>query len=209
VTIRQTLEHWRSGIRLYIAIAAGVVTLEVWWWASVAYGGSPLFAIRLEEVFAWLALGLLVFTMLIGPAYKIWPQLPGKMIMRDARRLTGVAAAWFAALHASINYIALFKWANPLNLPTKYQQAFLLGVTALLILLALAFTSFDRAFRGLGIWWFRLHRLVYFALVLSILHMYLIGTQGRHALTLGIIGASIVCLCVMHGYLWYVKRDRS
>jgi DMSO/TMAO reductase YedYZ heme-binding membrane subunit len=203
------LKYWWHGVRLYIAIAIGLVTLETWWWASASYAGSSLFAIRLEEVFAWLALGLLVVTMLIGPVYKIWPKLPAKFLMRDARRLLGVGTAWFAALHVGIVYTSLFKWVNPLDLPPQYQHSFVLGVTGLLILLALAFTSFDRAFRGMGIWWFRLHRLVYTALVVSLWHAYLSGTHARRTLAVVIFGTSCLLLLGLHGYVRYLKRKQG
>src|SRR5580698_6609866 len=139
----KTVLEWRKGVRLYIALAVLLVTLEVWWWAQASYSGSILFATRLEEVYAWLGLALITLAVSIGPTYSTWPKLPGRSIMSDARRLIGVGGAWFASLHVTIAYVALFKVANPFGLPRSYQQSFAVGSVALVILLAMAFTSFD------------------------------------------------------------------
>lgn len=178
-----TWRHWRHGIRLYIAIAIILITLEGWWWASIGYGDSSLFAIRLEEFYAWLSLGLLSTAISIGPFYKVFKSAPGRSMMFDARRLFGIGAAWFATLHVVLVYHSLFNWVSPFNLPAQYQKSFLLGIVALIILLAMAFTSFDKAIRELGIWWFRLHRLVYVAVLFALLHTIMIGA---HSLETGV-----------------------
>lgn len=105
------LRHWLAGIRLYIAVATVVIAAEVWWWATVAYGGGTVTVIRAEEAYAWLALVALIVAVLIGPALKVFPGLPGKAMLRDARRMIGIAAAVFASLHAAISYIRLFQAA--------------------------------------------------------------------------------------------------
>jgi len=191
-----TLRHWRHGVRLYIAIAIVIVTLEGWWWASVSYGGSNLFAIRLEEFYAWLSLGLLATAISIGPFYKLFRNATGKSLMFDARRLLGVGAAWFATLHVVLVYNSLFKFANPFSLPDEYQRSFLVGAIALIILLAMAFTSFDIAMKTLGVWWFRLHRFVYLAVLLVLLHLFMIGA---HSLQTGVIATLTIASVTIFG----------
>lgn len=203
-----TWQHWRRGIRLYIGFAIVLVTLEVWWWASVSYGGSTLFAARLEEAYGWLSLGMLLTAISIGPVYGIWRELPGRAIMNDARRLIGVGAGWFALLHTGITYIVLFKAANPFQLPAAYSQAFAVGFIALLILLAMVGTSFDKAFRGLGIWWFRLHRLVYVAILLILLHVFSIGVHATEWPALIILTVLAASLLGMHSYLAFVRSKK-
>jgi DMSO/TMAO reductase YedYZ heme-binding membrane subunit len=81
---------------------------------------------------------------------------------------------------------------NPFSLADTYQQSFALGGIALIILLAMALTSFDRAFRGMGAWWFRLHRLVYAAVLLAVLHAFMIGSHATDLaflIALGVVGA--------------------
>jgi DMSO/TMAO reductase YedYZ heme-binding membrane subunit len=207
-TVLETLAHWRRGIRLYIAIAVLLVTLETWWWANASYGGTQLFATRMEEVFAWLGLGMICAAVSIGPMYKLWPRLWGKKIMLDARRLIGVGGAWFATLHATIAYVALFKVANPFDLPKTYQQSFALGLVGLVILLAMAGTSFDKAFTSMGVWWFRLHRLVYLALIVSLLHAFLVGTHATNPVPLIITTVVAVFILGMHAWLAFVRSAR-
>lgn len=197
-SIGRTLNHWRTGVRFYIALAIIAVTLNAWWWAHANYAGTALFAARLEEFFAWLSLGMITTAVFIGPTYKFFPQLPGRRIMSDARRLIGVGGAWFATLHVTISYSALFHWANPLSLPTKYQQAFAIGSVALVILLAMAFTSFDAAFNKMGIWWFRLHRFVYLALLAIVAHAFLIGVHATKTSVMLVLLFAALFLLAFH-----------
>ncbi|MGC1176473.1 MAG: ferric reductase-like transmembrane domain-containing protein [Candidatus Saccharimonadales bacterium] len=206
--MREILDHWRKGVRLYIGIGIVLVTLEVWWWASASYSGSVLFATRLEEAYAWLAVGLICSAVTIGPLYKVFPRLGGKGMLFDARRLIGVGAAWFASLHVAVAYVSLFKLANPLHLPRSYQQAFVVGALALIILLAMAVTSFDKALKTMGIWWFRLHRLVYVALLLILLHAFLIGVHATQWPALIILTVVAVGLLSLHIYISFVRQER-
>ncbi len=197
-SINRTLNQWLIGVRFYIALGIVAVTLETWWWASMTYSGSDLFAIRLEEIYGWLSLGLITLAVSIGPVYKILPKFPGKLIMFDARRLIGVGGAWFASLHVAIAYISLFSAANPLTLPTIYQQAFALGTVALIILLAMAFTSFDKALKKMGVWWFRLHRLVYIALLAILAHSFMIGVHATTRQVMALLAFAATALLVMN-----------
>lgn len=126
--------------------------------------------------------------------------------MFDARRLLGVSAFWFASLHVIISYSSLFKLANPLTLPTTYQQSFLAGSIALLILFAMTATSFDKAFRGMGKWWFRLHRFVYVALPLILLHALMTGAHTDNPLVVLMLIIAATYVVGVHGYLSFVKR---
>lgn len=172
------LSYWAKGIRLYIALAALLVTVETAWWADAVFSGTTLFAIRVEEIYAWLSVSCLVAALLIGPSYRLFPTLPGKSLIRDARRMIGLSAAWFAAWHVGVAYFSLFKRSNPLDLAPIYQWSFGAGIVALLILLVMAAISFNAAFKSMGIWWFRIQRLVYIAGLLVVLHAVLIGTHA-------------------------------
>lgn len=172
------MRAWPQGIRFYIALASLLFTAEAYWWTNSVYGGSSTSPIRLQEIFAWTSLAFLLITVAIGPVCSLVPRLPGKAVLRDARRMLGIGAAWFASWHVAISYSNQFHGANPLHLPTLYQRAFAVGLVALLILLALALTSFDAAFRRLGIWWFRLHRLIYLSILLVLFHAFNIGVHA-------------------------------
>ena len=188
--ISELLRFWLSGIRVYIALATILLTLAVWWWGRTVFGGTQLEAIRIQEAYGWLSVLCLALVLMIGPLTKLVPHLPGKEIVFDSRRALGLSAAWFSLLHALIVYFKQFQGSNPLQLPTTYQQAMLLGVIALLILGAMAATSVNAIIKHWGIWWFRLHRLIYFAVVVILVHTFMIGahaTQTGALVTLGII----------------------
>jgi len=201
------LRHWLGGIRLYIPVAGALVAAEVWWWARAVYGDAAQAVIRMQSIYAWTALGLVFAALVIGPLLKIFPRLPGKGLLRDARRMLGIVAAGFATLHVGINYIGLFGLPNPLQLADSYQRAFLLGVSALVILLLLAFTSFDAVFRAMGVWWFRLHRLIYIAVLLIVMHAFMIGSRSTSVLALSILAAGAVLLLGLHSFL-VVRQER-
>jgi sulfoxide reductase heme-binding subunit YedZ len=90
------------------------------------------------------------------------------------RRILGLYAAFYAALHF-FNFIGLdyrFDWVEISK--TISQQIFLLiGLIAFLLILLLAITSLPNLQRSLGKAWKRLHRLVYLAALLVILHFFL------------------------------------
>lgn len=197
------IANWPKGIRFYIGLASLVLTAEAYWWARSVYGDASTGIIRLQEVYAWIALGLIVVTLAIGPLCSLLPDLPGKAMLRDARRLLGVSAAWFAGWHVGISYINQFHAANPLHLPGVYQRAFAIGLVAFIILLALAVTSFDGAFRGLGRWWFRLHRLIYGAVLLILGHAFMIGVHATSWAFIGSLTATVALVLAAHFYLGF------
>lgn len=195
--LRPTIEKWLAGVRLYIGIGIVLASAEIWLWANEAYSGSMV-TIKLQEVYAWVSLGMLALALLIGPFYKLAPAMHGKGMAHDARRLIGIGAAWFASLHAVITYSVLFSMANPMNLSNTYKSAFGLGAIALIILLAMAFTSFDRAFKVMGKWWFRLHRLVYAAVFLVLAHSFMLGAHATSLVPLVITCCVALVLMTLH-----------
>lgn len=177
-TLFQQIADWPKGIRLYIALASLVATAETYWYVKTVYGQASTGIIRLQEIYAWTSLALILVTLAIGPLCSLVPKLPSRAVLRDARRMLGISAAWFAAWHVAISYINQFHAANPLHLPAVYQRGFALGILALIILIALTVTSFNAAFRQLGRWWFRLHRLIYAAVLLILAHAFMIGVHA-------------------------------
>ena len=199
-----------QGIRFYIGLVIGLISLEALWWEKAMFRGTVLGTIRLAEVYAWLAVSFLFLALLIGPLYKMGINLPGKRIAFEARRLLGIGAARFASLHTAVAYASLFKgFRNPFFLPATYEKSFLLGLIGLLILLALAFTSFDRAMKSLGIWWYRLHRLVYVAGVLTILHAFMIGTHATRRS--GLLALTVMALVIvgLQAYVAMYQRQKA
>ncbi|MDL2341676.1 MAG: ferric reductase-like transmembrane domain-containing protein [Patescibacteria group bacterium] len=197
------IRRWPQGIRFYIGLTTVLVTAEMYWYTKSVYGDSNTAAIRLQDIYAWLSLSLILLALAIGPLCSLLPNIRGKSLLRDARRLIGVSAAWFAAWHVGISYINQFKAANPLTLPAAYQRAFAVGAVAMLILLALAGTSFDAAFKRLGVWWFRLHRLIYLSVLLILFHAFAIGVRSVSWPYIGTLTLVIGLLFAAHLYLGF------
>ncbi len=194
-----------NGIRIYIAIGTLLFTVEAAWWSLAVNGSSNLAVIRIQEIFAWLSLIFLVLAISIGPICKLFPKLKAKALLYDGRRLLGISTAWFAFLHAAITYIVLFKAPNPFDIGEDTGQAFLAGFVALLILLAMAFTSFDKAFRSMGKWWHRLQRLVYVAALAALLHTFMIGSHAINPLVITILSVAATLLVLMHVWLAFIR----
>ncbi|MBN8919578.1 MAG: sulfoxide reductase heme-binding subunit YedZ [Rhizobiales bacterium] len=112
------------------------------------------------------AVRLLLLSLLVTPARGLlsWNRLIG------ARRILGVAAACYAAFHFTL-YVAdqkfdLAKVASEIVLRVYLT----IGFVALAALIALAVTSTDAAIRRLGRRWGVLHRAVYLAALLAVVH---------------------------------------
>lgn len=96
-----------------------------------------------------------------------------------ARRAIGVSAFYFALLHASIALFGQLGGIGELQyLPELFKWSLLGGAVALLVLAIMAVTSFDKVIKFMTFRkWKWLHRLVYTAGVLVILHIWMIGTH--------------------------------
>lgn len=112
-------------------------------------------------------LTLLLVTLAITPLRR----LSGQGHWLRYRRMLGLFAFFYGVLHLA-SYLWLdqfFAWADILK--DIYKRPFITaGMTAFLLLLPLAATSNDRSVRALKRNWSRLHRLVYPAAVLAVLH---------------------------------------
>lgn len=92
-------------------------------------------------------------------------------IVLKFRRTLGLYAFLYAFLHFLIYVWVDYGFAWEYILPSLREKPFILaGTSALLILFLLAVTSFDASPRWLGKGWKTLHRLVYLAGILVIVH---------------------------------------
>lgn len=167
---RSILSQWGT----ISAQLLGIVPLILLGWQlwQGRLGFNPI-----EAVLRWtgrLALGLLLLSLTVTPIRKIF-KLPA---ISALRKPLGLYAALYAFLHFSVFAI----WDYGLNMGQIYLEIsrkpfILLGLIALLILLLLAATSFRFWQRKLGKRWVWLHRSVYAAALLVILH-YLLAVKG-------------------------------
>jgi sulfoxide reductase heme-binding subunit YedZ len=143
----------------------------------------------------WWALTLLVATLAVTPVRRItrWNRLI------DIRKPLGIAAFAYATLHL-IGYVAIEQWFGwSYILEDILERPFITaGFTAFLLLVPLAATSTRNSIRRLGgRRWQRLHRLIYPASLLGVLHYYwLVKADTRPPLTYGAIVVVLLALRV-------------
>jgi len=97
----------------------------------------------------------------------------GMVFQMRFRRMMGLFAFFYASLHLTV-YVGLdqsFSWAHIMEDVPK-SPYILVGLSAFLLLLPLALTSTHRMIQRLGRNWQRLHRLVYVAALLAVIHFF-------------------------------------
>ena len=167
--------------------------------------------IRLEQVYGFTSLFLLFLALLATPLTKTIPNLPFKEGYLHSRRAIGVLTFYYAALHVGIAFFKQLDGFHGLKyLDNTYLVSIIAGVSALFILMLMALTSTDWAVRTLTFKnWKRLHRLVYVAGWLIVLHVFLIGTHYiRHTIYFYITIITIALLVVLE-IIRVMKRRHS
>lgn len=148
--------------------AGALIPLAVLLWRAAHRSlGADAVAVALNQL-GYLALVFLVATLACTPLKLLsgwtWPI--------RIRRMLGLFAAFYATLHFT-TYVAIdqqFDWRVLWQDVTK-RNFIIVGFLAFLSLLPLAATSTDGAVRRLGFKrWKALHRLVYVAAVLAVIH---------------------------------------
>ena len=172
--------------------ASALIALCVWMTVSPATA-AYLF---LTQIFGLVALALLFLVLLPGPFYRIFPSAPFFISYRQYLGPFGMATFYFALLHASIAFWGLYEGFSGLAyLPTRYLVATLLGFLALVILAALAGTSFDYARLKMGKNWKRLHRTIYIGGFSAVAHVAMSGTHFKEAADpIGLIGVAMFAI---------------
>lgn len=169
---------WLRRIRYIVLGSSIALAAAVYLFWRQALPESSLQTIRITQTYAWLAFIYLYLALLPSPLYAVFSALPLRALVVKARRAVGVSSFLFAVLHASFAFFGLFSgFAGLILVGPSYRRAFLLGFLALIILGMLAATSFDQAVVRLGRNWKRLHRLVYAAGILVLVHSLSIGSH--------------------------------
>ena len=155
-------------LKLLVLVALCVpAALVAWRFQAHVLGADPLNA-AIHEIGNW-TIKLIFLALAVTPARRIldWPRV------LTLRRMIGVAAFCYAAMHLSL--YALDHRFDVVKIATEIALRFYLtiGFTALVILAALAATSTDGMMRRLGRRWRPLHRLVYLAALLAVVHFFI------------------------------------
>jgi sulfoxide reductase heme-binding subunit YedZ len=118
-----------------------------------------------------IAISLLTATLLISPLARLLKQ-PAIM---NARRPLGLYTFFYVALHITILVGFDYRFDLPLLVASYLDKPFIwFGLSTTLILAALALTSFNWWRHRLGVWWGRLHHLIYLAAILDLAHYFLV-----------------------------------
>ena len=135
--------------------------------AGLGLGANPIEAL-LHELGRW-GLKFLLLTLAITPVRRFtgWTWLP------RFRRMLGLFAFFYVLLHF-LTYAVLDQGLDlAVIIEDVIKRPYItLGMTGLLLLIPLAFTSTRGMMRRLGKRWKKLHRLVYIIAILGVWHFY-------------------------------------
>ena len=157
---------------LHVAALTPMAILAMQFWEVYRTGNDALGADPVAEVEHRLglwALRLLMATLAITPLR----QLTGQPVLVRFRRMFGLYAFFYACVHFSAYLVLDLRgyWTQIFEEIAK-RPYITVGFSAWLLLLPLAVTSTTGWIRRLGRNWARLHKLVYAAGVLAVLHFW-------------------------------------
>lgn len=168
-----------KNIRFYLLVAAVLYSVGIFYWGITSFKSPLTQNIRIEQVFALSAITLLYLTILVSPLLFTFPELPYGNEYKKARRALGVSAFYFGLLHTLLTFFGQLGGFEGLSfLSDKYVIAISMSVTALIILFLMSATSIDFVIKKMSYpRWKFLHRFVYLAGVLILIHSLMLGTH--------------------------------
>ncbi len=189
--------------RFYILLSTVSIAISIYIFVQAAVPQDNLKVIRLTQIYAITAVAYLYLALVIGPLTHIFSALPYKNQLIHARRAIGVSAFFFALLHANLAFFVQLGGLVGLGfLSTKYLQAIILSFGALVILTLMASTSSDFMVSKLTYEkWKALHRMVYIAGLLILIHALMLGTHFQDLSTIvpRIFAVFLVVLFILEG----------
>ncbi len=189
---------------LGIVIVAACLAPALWlaWQAAFGdLGANPIEAVE-HATGAW-ALRLLLATLAVTPLRR----LAGWQAIATQRRTLGLFAFAYVALHF-FTWSVLdngLEWASIVEDIAK-RPFVTVGFTAFVLLIPLAATSMRASIKRLGKRWIELHRLVYVAAALGVLHfLWLVKKDLRPPLVYAAVLAVLLGLRIW----WRYSKSRS
>src|SRR5947207_12544617 len=166
-------------------------------------GANPLeFVTRTTGM---LTLVFLTISLLVTPLRKV----TGANWLVKFRRMLGLFAFFYGFLHL-MTYVSFDRFFNLKSIPADVlKRPFIaIGMTAFLLMIPLAITSTNKMVKRLGgKRWARLHRIVYAAGILGVLHYYmLVKADVRLPLTFAFLLAVLLGFRVLAKY--YAAQNR-
>lgn len=208
-----TVESGRTTMSLRrrtLLLKTGVWTLcltPIGWLAYRTFLGEGLGANPIEELEHWS--GLTSLTVLLG-ALAVTPlrKLTGWNPLQKVRRLVGLFAYFYVVVHFGIwlGVDQLFAWEYIVE-DIAERPYILVGFAAFLLLTPLAVTSTRGWIRRLGKKWVWLHRLVYAAGVLGVIHYFWVTRADDR----GPFVAAAVLAVLLGSRMWWAwgKKGRG
>ncbi len=163
-------------------------------------GPDPAQALSIETG-EW-TLRFLLITLALTPLR----QLTGQPELVRNRRMLGLFALFYAAVHLLVwmTFILGFRWFAIAEEIVE-RPYITVGFTAFMIMVALGITSPKTMVRKLGKNWKRLHRLVYIAAILGVIHLlWILRTDVTEAVLYG----SIVFVLLGYRFLRYLSSKK-
>ncbi|WP_434153942.1 protein-methionine-sulfoxide reductase heme-binding subunit MsrQ [Pseudomonas sp. JZ134] len=181
------LQVWRLVVFISAFSVLGVWLYEAW---SSALG--PDLGKVIIDRLGLGALVLLLITLSLTPLQKMTSWKGWALV----RRQLGLWTFTYAALHFCSYLAFVLGWDfSRLGIELQKRPYVIVGFIAVLGLLPLALTSNRYSMRKLGKQWKRLHRLIYIALVMALLHMFWITRSDiREWLIYASIGGLLLVL---------------
>jgi len=187
------------------------LSLPAFWWGYLVWGAlqgratlgpDPAKTLALESG-EW-AIRTMVIALAVTPLRYLL-NLPW---LWQARRMLGLFAFFYAALHLVV-FVFLYlglDW-EALGREITERPYITVGFAALLLLLLLAMTSFDKARRAMGRNWKRLHRTIYVAAILAVLHLaWIVRSDFGEALLYGSLVFLLLGYRLLHKLVPPVRR---
>src|SRR5207249_605324 len=181
-----------------VVLVNGLVPLALLLWDvwRKNVGANPLeFVTRTTGM---LTLLFLTLTLAISPLRRII----GLNWLVRFRRMLGLFAFFYGSLHL-LTYVAFDRFFHLTTIPGDIlrRRFIAIGMAAFFLMLPLAITSTDKMIKRLGgKRWARLHRIVYAAGILPVMHYYmLVKSDERLPLTFAFL------LVVLLGFRWFAK----
>jgi sulfoxide reductase heme-binding subunit YedZ len=153
------------------------------------------------------AVVLLLLSLAVTPLTTLF----GWKWLRPLRRIFGLYAFMYAAIHFTIFVYLDYGLSWPLIQEAIFEKRYaLIGFSALLILLPLALTSTKWSMKKLGKRWTALHKWVYLAGILAVLHyIFLVKNAYTQPILFALVLAVLLALRVRPVKQWVIRQRRS
>lgn len=187
---------------LVFAAALAPLAWSVWAAMNQALGPNPAEAL-IRGMGDW-TLRMLCLTLAVTPVR----QWTGVTALARYRRMLGLFTAFYGALHfLAYAWLDMGLDLNDILRDIAKRPFILAGTAALVLVLPLAATSFNRAIKALGAArWQRLHRAVYAVAGLAMLHFFWMRAAKNNFAEVALYAALLAVLLGARLWHWQVRR---